>query len=275
MSCCECIIESLLNKPFSQLKLEEKALIIKNGRPTPDLPNLTCQVATKNKSFNRHFQVTNYSEKSWLCGCPGINKIFCWPCLLFAGTNERGVWTTGYNDLNHLTTAMAKHQITQVHINNSIALKTFGNIRVDLLLDEQKRNSVSRHNDQVSENRHVLERLVDSVCFLGAQELAFRGNNETESSDNRGNYIELLNLIAKYDSKLERHLSSAQCFKGTSNHIQNDLINSIASVILNNFDKEITSAPFVSVMLDETTDVKKKSQLSIVFRYVDCKGLAR
>ena len=72
------------------------------------------------------------------------------------------------------------------------------------------------HNEQVLENR--------LVCYLGSQELAFRGNDESENSDNKGNYIELLKLIGKYDSKLNGHLSFAQCFKGTSNHIQNELI---------------------------------------------------
>lgn len=252
---CGCSIEICLDSPFSRLKVEEKTQIIKNGRPTPELPNLT----TKNKTFIRHFKTSNYKEKAWLCGCPLINKLFCWPCLLFASKNEKSVWTTGYNDLNHFTASMIKHQTSQVHISNTLTLKTFGKVRIDVLLDEQKRISLSRHNEQVSENRNVFERLVDSVCFLGAQELAFRGNDEKENSDNRGNYVEILHLIAKYDSKLDRHLSTSTIFKGTSNRIQNDIINSISTVILNNIEKELNETLFIAVMLDETTDIKKVS----------------
>lgn len=144
-----------------------------------------------------------------------------------------------------------------------------------MLLDAQKNATVSRHNEQVSENRKVLERLIDAVCFLGSQELAFRGNDEREESENKGNYVELLNLIAKYDTKLENHLKTSTIFKGTSNNIQNDLINAISNVISDNIDKEIDKANFVSVMLDETTDITKKSQLSVVFRYVDESGVAK
>jgi len=46
-----------------------------------------------------------------------------------------------------------------------------------------------KHNETVKQNRFVIERLIDVVCFLGKQELAFRGHFEDESSDNKGNYI--------------------------------------------------------------------------------------
>lgn len=203
-----CSIENLIENSFSLLKVEEKTQLIKNGRPVPELPNLI----TINKNFTIHFKSSNYKEKPWLCGCPLINKLFCWPCLLFSRQNEKSIWTSGFNDLNHLTAAMTKHQTSQVHITNTLTLKTFGNVRVDLLLDEQKRISLSRHNEQVSENRYVFKRLVDTVCFLGAQELGFRGNDENENSDNRGNYVEILHLIAKYDAKLDHHLKTHQRF---------------------------------------------------------------
>ena len=269
----ECVIESLLKKPFFKLNMDQKIEVIDNGRPTPALPNLTSHVIGKSKSFIRHFQESNYQEKLWLCGSAMVNKLFCWPCLLFS--SNRGVLTTGYNDLNHLTTSMAKHLCSQAHINCALILKTFGKTRIDLLVDEQKNQNVTRHNQQVSENREILERLIDTICFIGSQEIALRGNDESQKSENKGNYVELINLIAKYDSKLAAHLAKDSVFKGTSNHIQNDLIKSIADVLRDFIDLEIQNAPFLSVMLDEATDIKKKSQLSLVFRYVDKKGVAK
>ena len=238
--------------------MEDKKCFIDGGRPTPPLPNLICKMVGKNKSFTRHFKTTNYDDQFWLCGCALLNKLFCWPCLLFSVKKDNTVWTTGYSDLNHIQIAVTKHRSSQAHMNNTLTLKTFGNTRIDLMLDEQRNQNVSAHNEQVSENRKILERLIDSVCFLGAQEISFRGNDVSDKSDNKGNYIELLNLIAKYDAKLASHLAKDSVFKGTSNHIQNDLINAIAAVMLNFIDSEINDAPFLSVMLDEATDIKKK-----------------
>ena len=75
-------------------------------------------------------------------------------------------------------------------------LKTFGKTRVDLQLNEQERRRTELHNEQVKKNRDILKRLIDTVIFLGKQELAFRGHDESKESNNKGNYIELLEHTA-------------------------------------------------------------------------------
>ena len=37
------------------------------------------------------------------------------------------------------------------------------------------------------------------TCFLGIQEIPFRGHNKSETSDNRGKYIELAYFLAEFD----------------------------------------------------------------------------
>ena len=87
-------------------------------------------------------------------------------------------------------------------------LNTFGKSRIDCQLSEQMHLDIVRHNEEVKKNREILSRLIDIVCFLGCQELAFRGHFEssTATSCNRGNYVELANLISKFDEKLTFHL---------------------------------------------------------------------
>jgi hypothetical protein len=60
-------------------------------------------------------------------------------------------------------------------------------------------------------------------------------------------------------------LSAATKFKGTSNRIQNCLINSVTYVMFEEIKREIASAPFVAILLDETTDIASKSPLSTWF----------
>ncbi len=179
------------------------------------------------------------------------------------------MWTNGgYCDLNNLPGAIAKHEKSVVHIQSQIALKTFGHSRIDLALDEQRRLGISIHNEKVKKNREILKSLIDVVRFLGKQELAFRGNNEGESSSNRGNYVELLHLLASKDANLASHLASSTVFSGTSNRIQNDLIEVITDVLREDIKEELRVAPFVAVEVDETTDITNKAQLSVILRYV-------
>lgn len=70
------------------------------------------------------------------------------------------------------------------HIQSQISLKTFGNSRIDLALDEQRRLNISIHNAKVRENQEILKDLINSTCFLAKQELAFHGNDERANSSN-------------------------------------------------------------------------------------------
>lgn len=45
----------------------------------------------------------------------------------------------------------------------------------------------------------MFQRLVDVVCHLAQQELPFRGHDESQTSLNKGNLLELVSLLSKYD----------------------------------------------------------------------------
>lgn len=62
------------------------------------------------------------------------------------------------------------------------------------------------------------------LCFLAKQELPFRGHNESSTYLNRGNYLELLELIRQHDPIIDNHLKESTVFRGTSSAIQNDII---------------------------------------------------
>lgn len=93
-------------------------------------------------------------------------------------------------------------------------------MRIDLQLDEQRHNLTAAQNNKVRQNREILKRLINVVTFLGKQELAFRGHDESKDSENKGNYLELVDFLAEYDSLLRCHLDSATVFIGTSSKIQ-------------------------------------------------------
>ncbi|KAJ4426387.1 hypothetical protein ANN_27201 [Periplaneta americana] len=99
------------------------------------------------------------------------------------------------------------------------------------------------------------------------QEQPFRGHEESSESMNKGNYVEFLLASAEFDSPLKEHLLTSTVFRGTSANIQNDLINSVTDVLRDEIYNEIQNTDFMAIILDETSDVSNKSQLSTVFRY--------
>ena len=109
----------------------------------------------------------------------------------------------------------------------------FGNQRIDTLLDIQQQLNVTKHNEAVKKNRELKKRLIDSVLFLAKQKLPLRGHEESESSLNRGNYVELLNLLREYDPLLDKRLESSALFKGTLPHVQNNIAKALSRVIIN------------------------------------------
>ena len=62
------------------------------------------------------------------------------------------------------------------------------------------------HAESTSDDRHeYLIRIVSIVQYLAKQGIAFRGHDEKESSSNRGNFLELLELLKKFDPFLQTY----------------------------------------------------------------------
>ncbi|GFX30672.1 zinc finger MYM-type protein 1 [Trichonephila clavipes] len=98
--------------------------------------------------------------------------------------------------------------------------------------------------------------------------LPFRGHRETRDSTQRGNFLNIIDLLAKYDHLLNVHLSEKRIQKYLSPKIQNELIAIIGSRIKENIVKNIRKCSFFSIVLDTTQDISKKDQLSIIIRHV-------
>ena len=247
---------------FDNLSFEKKKEIIDEGRPLPDI-----DLHQKTKECVRRFSTTKYSTYDWLCGCEETLSLYCYPCLLF-DSRKASVWTsTGFRNLQNLHRSTQQHSSSEAHVASMVAWKTFGKQRIDVSLCEQRRENISRHNQTVAKNRYVLRTLMRNTVFLAKQGLAFRGNDEHSDSLNRGNYVELAKHVAQFDATFSAHLDNATVFSGLSGKIQNDLIDSIADVVVDSIKSELKSVDFFSIEADEASDTSRRSQLSLIFRY--------
>ncbi|KAL4083727.1 hypothetical protein QTP88_029043 [Uroleucon formosanum] len=123
-------------------------------------------------------------------------------------------------------------------------------------------------------NKEIVKHLIDLTLYLGRHSLPFRGHREGWQENIRGNYKDLVLLLAKYSPALASYVTSVE-LKGrkTYNFIswqrQNQLIEAIYRNIYDVIKKEILTAVFFSISLDTTFDVSRKEQLSLVIRYIN------
>ena len=169
-----------------------------------------------------------------------------------------------------------KHEKSKSHMEAYKMLSTFDvSERVDVIFSRARREEIERFNEEVRQNRVTLKILSEAVLYLSKQELSFRGHDEPSVSLNKGNYRELLELIAKFDPQFERRLhgrledshrgaEGGWTFTGVSSDIQNNIIESVDLVIQDEIDKEIAECNFVSIQVDETADISGKEQLGEV-----------
>ncbi|KAE9522089.1 hypothetical protein AGLY_017508 [Aphis glycines] len=148
--------------------------------------------------------------------------------------------------LNHLNDRMKEHDLTVKHMNNTLNLATLGKTNVLSMLDSGYRRGIELHNEKVSNNRYILNIIINCVRFCGAFELALRGHDEKDTSLNPGIYRGLLSFSAELDNALKVHLEKAT----------------------HEISIEIKKADYLSITADETTDVSAIFQMVIVYRYI-------
>ncbi|KAL2083806.1 hypothetical protein ACEWY4_021579 [Coilia grayii] len=257
------IVHVLLNSPFHSLDYAEKVRVKSAGRPLPKIaikkPN--GKVSAVNATW--------YERYKWLTASSTTNRLYCWPCLLMGKSQTWSV--EGFADIKNLDRATKRHDKCKDHVGAAIRLGLLGRMPIDQVVDEGVRLQNTQHNAKVRRNRDTLKRLIDVTALLGMQELSFRGHVEGSNSDNKGNYREVAELVARYDHVLAEQMSSS-LFTGMSKTIQNDLISAVTKSVKNEVQNELHQAPFFSWQLDETTDISCHSQLSVIVRYVDHQG---
>ncbi|PIA60421.1 hypothetical protein AQUCO_00300136v1 [Aquilegia coerulea] len=97
-------------------------------------------------------------------------------------------------------------------------------------------------------------------------------HDESETSSNLGNFLELLNYTDDYNETIKTILQNAsENLKLTSPGIQKDMVNVCAVETMIVILKELGNALF-AIMIDEAHDMSIKEQMVVVLRYVDKSG---
>ncbi|XP_070665674.1 uncharacterized protein [Malus domestica] len=122
--------------------------------------------------------------------------------------------------------------------------------------------------------RTCLNASIDCTKFLLRQGLSFRGHDESDTSNNRGNYLELLQFLADHDEKIKAVVldKAPGNLKLIAHSIQKDLVHSCSIETIKTIISDMKNARFFSLLVDEARDVSIKEQMAVVLRYVDKTG---
>ncbi|RWR76337.1 zinc finger MYM-type protein 1-like protein [Cinnamomum micranthum f. kanehirae] len=101
----------------------------------------------------------------------------------------------------------------------------------------------------------------------------FRGHDESEDSNNMGNFLELLQVIGNQNEATKRVIleNAPENLKLTSPKIQKDIVNAAFVETTQAIISELGDTPF-ALLVDESRDISMKEQMAVVLRYVNERG---
>ncbi|XP_048077911.1 zinc finger MYM-type protein 1 isoform X10 [Ursus arctos] len=210
-------------------------------------------------------------KKSWCSNFQHLkNSIkkdvtFCYSCQLFCQKNfscgRESFAAQGISNWKKTLEKFRKHEKSEMH------LKSLQFWREYQFSDEAVNDNLSIHSKQIEGNKKYLKLIIENILFLGKQCLPLRGNDQSISSVNKGNFLELLEIRAKDKGEEVFRLTNSQVDFYNSTQIQNDIIEIIKTEMLQDIVNEINVSSAFSIICDETTDSATKEQLSICVRY--------
>ncbi|XP_048447464.1 zinc finger MYM-type protein 1-like [Pyrus x bretschneideri] len=132
-------------------------------------------------------------------------------------------------------------------------------------------NVVKQSEEARMAYRTCLNASIDCTKFLLRQGLSFRDHDESDTSNNRGNYLELLQFLKDHDEKikvvmLDKALGNLKLIAPS---IQKDLVHSCSIETIKTIISDMKNARFFSLLVDEAHDVCIKEQMAVVLCYVD------
>ncbi len=103
-------------------------------------------------------------------------------------------------------------------------------------------------------------------------EIPLRGHRETQEALNKGNFLELFEFISKYDPEIKKKLVELpQNATLMSHHIQDELLEAAASLILRKIKTEMQEQPrptYFAILADEFKDVSKRELVAVCVRFI-------
>ena len=115
----------------------------------------------------------------------------------------------GFRKWKDSSNLLEKHSQSERHANAMSSRLNFN------VVNSKKYSSIKEKLDanrskEVEDNREHVKCLLRVTSLLGRQGLAFRGHDESETSENRGNFYETLDMLANTNEILRKKMETRQ-----------------------------------------------------------------
>ncbi|KAL4123372.1 hypothetical protein QTP88_015568 [Uroleucon formosanum] len=213
-----------------------------------------------------------FVKRNWISYSPSQDKVYCIVCKQFGKEDAKSYQLArfGSDDWSHISFKLKSHESNSAHLESEIRRAMFvSNQRVVSTTFETS-------NRIVMEKREIVKVIFETLIYLARQNIAFRGHDESWTSNNQGNFIELIKFISKYNPTLSTHLTKIQNSKKKKNRLtflsnlsQNNMLHVLGEMVRENILFRIKKSGVFSFIIDTTTDVSNIEQLSLVIRFIN------
>ncbi|KAI5324597.1 hypothetical protein L3X38_033670 [Prunus dulcis] len=218
--------------------------------------------------INRRFIPQWFDEFDWLAYSVSKDAAFCLYCYLFKSNFEQ-VGSEAFTGAGFKNWKKGRERI-KVHVG---PVGSVHNKAREVAINLMNQNThiemaVSKHSEQARmAYRRCLIASIKCTKFLLRQGLSFRGNDESATSSNKGNYLELLQFLADNYEKIKEVLleNAPGNLKLVTPKIQKDIVNACARETLDVIMRHVIER-FVGVQhVTDTTSSSLKDAIDIFF----------
>ncbi|CAA0810446.1 TTF-type zinc finger protein with HAT dimerisation domain, partial [Striga hermonthica] len=180
--------------------------------------------------FPRRCQHEWFNMYGWLEYSEKVDKCFCLYCYLFRDCNKGH----GGNDAFVIDGWDGWKKSDRLRDHVSKKCDSFHNTTVkrcdNLLKPGQSIGEAMNKGSSITKENNLirLKTSIKAVRFLLHQGLAFRGHDEREKSTNKGNFRELVDLLAEENDKVKKVVDAPKNNKMIAPEIQRDIANCFA-----------------------------------------------
>lgn len=238
------------------------------GSAGPSQPKNIAFPSKISGDCKRSFRAEWYKSHPWIEYSVQADAVFCYPCRNFHTSNTDPSFTTiGFSKWKRALESdrgFQKHEKSESHLTASEQWK-----------EREKRQQESTtiggllFDKAIKRNRYYVKSIIETIIFLAANQLSFRGNYDRENHEENGLFNNLFKFAIQRDIKLaEIHSHIPENSKYTSPELQNEIIQELAIEIKQSIQYSIKKAVGYSILADSTRDKENHEQLAIGIRFI-------
>ncbi|XP_042388013.1 zinc finger MYM-type protein 1-like [Zingiber officinale] len=246
----------------------------------PYQPDMLEYPTTKFGNQNRRFQKKWFQKFHWLEYSPSTNKAYCFYCFLFLNdinsSNISALVSEGFDNWKRVN--QGKTCAFLAYIGSAASSPhTMSERRTEnLMRPSQHIDNVMyiQAKEEKEKNRLRLKTSIVTVRWLALQGCAFRGNDESLSSSNRRNFLELVKAFAKMSTEINEVVLENAPKNGQyiAPEIQKDILHIMANRVRQMVREEVGDK-FFCILVDEARDISKREQMAIILSVSDTTSL--